>query len=85
MTEPRPTHLDTRDPAKAGVGDIREEADREIDAYDDLANLVLLMPEERWDEFIRLTGAEGSEAEVRYRGVTFRKAAVTAVVAQEGF
>jgi hypothetical protein len=47
--------------------------------------LVLLLPEDRWDEFLRLTGSEEHDDETRYRGVTFRKAAVTAVVAQDGF
>jgi hypothetical protein len=83
MPEPRPSHLDPRDPAKA---DVREEADREIDAYPGEAEeLVLLMPEDRWAEFLRLTGLSAAGDEVRYRGVLFRKAAVTAVVAQEGF
>jgi hypothetical protein len=89
MTEPslRPTHLDQRDPAMDGARDIRVEADREIDAYDDRSGLVLLMPEDRWTDFLRLTGAaaQGDGGETTYRGVTFRKAAVTAVVAQEGF
>jgi hypothetical protein len=85
MTEPRPTHLDVRDPAKSGVESIRDEADQEIDAYHDLANLVLLLPEDRWDEFLRLTGAKEEYGETHYRGVRFRKAPVTAVVAQEGF
>jgi hypothetical protein len=93
MTEPllQPTHLDQRDPAMDGARDIRAEADREIDAYDDRAGLVLLMPEDRWADFLRLTdaapqGEGGGEGEATtYRGVTFRKAAVTAVVAQEGF
>ena len=87
MTEPHPSHLDQTDPAKSDVRSIREEADREIDAYDDLANLILLMPEDRWDDFLRETGAqlEAVGDEARYRGVLFRKAAVTAVVAQEGF
>jgi len=87
MTDPAPTHLDQKDPGKPSGLSIREEADREIDAYDDLANLVLLMPEDRWAEFVRDTGQTADEAagEVRYRGVLFRKAAVTAVVAQEGF
>jgi hypothetical protein len=83
--EPRPTHLDQRDPALPAAADIREEADREIDHYRDRGDLVLLIPEDRWDEFVRLTGAEADGEAVRYRGVTFRKAAVTAVVAQEGF
>jgi hypothetical protein len=82
---PHPSHLDQTDPAKADVRDIREEADREIEAYRDLAGLVLLMPEDRWDEFLRLTGAKPEGDEVEYRGVSFHKAPVTAVVAQEGF
>jgi hypothetical protein len=85
MTEPHPTRLDERDPAKADVADIREEVDREIDAYHDLANLVLLVPEDRWEEFLRLTGSQSEGGEVRYRGVVLHPAAVTAVVAQEGF
>ncbi len=85
MSTPEPSHLDQRDPAMADARDIREEADREIDAYADHADLVLLMPEDRWDDFLRLTGAAAQEDETSYRGVTFRKAAVTAVVAQEGF
>jgi hypothetical protein len=85
MTQPRPTHLDERDPAKADVTNIREEVDREIAAYEELANLVLLVPEDRWDEFLKLSGAEDAQGEIRYRGVTLRKGAVTAVVAQEGF
>ena len=83
---PHPSHLDQQDPAKADVRDIREEADREIEAYShDLHDLVMLMPEDRWDEFIRLTGSQDSGGETNYRGVTFRKSPVTAVVAQEGF
>jgi hypothetical protein len=85
MADPHPSHLEERDPAKADVRDVREEADREIDAYPDRDGLVLLMPEDRWDEFLRLTGGRAEGEEVSYRGVTFRKAAVTAVVAQEGF
>lgn len=85
MATPEPSHLDQRDPAKADVRDIREEADREIEAYADRQDLVLLLPEDRWDEFLRLTGAAAEGDEVGYRGVRFRKAAVTAVVAQEGF
>jgi hypothetical protein len=83
---PHPSHLDQRDPANADARDIREEADREIEAYShDLHDLVLLMPEDRWEEFVRLTGSADNGGETSYRGVTFRKAAVTAVVAQEGF
>lgn len=91
MTTPEPdrlepSHLDRRDPAKADVGDIREEADREIDAYKgNLADLVLLLPEDRWAEFLALTGEAEHDGETRYRDVVFRKAAVTAVIAQEGF
>jgi hypothetical protein len=85
MTTPEPTHLDERDPAMAGARDIREEADREIDAYGKRAGLVLLIPEDRWDDFLRLTGAQAQDGEATYRGATFRRAAVTAVVAQEGF
>ncbi len=86
MSTPEPSHLQTRDPAKADVHDIREEADREIDAYaGDVADLVLLTPEDAWEQFLALTGAQEPEGEARYRGVRFRKGAVTTVVAQEGF
>ena len=85
MTQPRPSHLDERDPAKADVTSIREEVDREIEAYTDLASLVLLVPEDRWDEFLKLSGAKDAHGDASYRGATLRKAAVTAVVAQEGF
>jgi hypothetical protein len=84
--QPHPSHLDARDPAKADVRDIKEEADRELAGYGrDLHDLVLLIPEDRWAEFVRLTGAEDCDGEANYGGATFRKAAVTAVVAQEGF
>ena len=57
MREPRPTRLDQPGPAKADVRDIREEVDGEIEVYArDLHDLVLLVPEDRWDEFLRLTG-----------------------------
>jgi hypothetical protein len=86
MTDPKPTHLDTRDPGKTEVRNIREEVDVEVDHYGrDLHNLVLLVPEDRWAEFLRLAGCETLGDEARYRGVTLRKGAVTAVVAQEGF
>jgi hypothetical protein len=85
MTEPHPTHLDERDPAKADAADIREEVDREIDAYHDLANLVLVVPEDSWDEFLKLAGLSAEQGEVTYRGVRLHSGAVTAVVAQEGF
>ena len=84
---PHPAHLDERDPAKADVRDVREEADRELEHYQAQGreDLVLLVPEDRWDEFLRLTGGEASGEETTYRGARFRKAAVTAVIAQDGF
>jgi hypothetical protein len=86
MTTPEPTHLDQRDPAKADARNIREEVDREIAAYGrDLGDLVLLVPEDRWAEFLRLSGCEAEGGAVRYRGVSLKKGPVTAVVAQEGF
>jgi len=86
MPTPEPSHLDQHDPAKADARDIREEVDREIDAYArDLHDLILLVPEDRWDEFLGLAALAGSGDEVGYRGVTLRKGAVTAVVVQEGF
>jgi len=85
MTSPTPTHLDQRDPAKAAARDIREEADLEIDAHAETQGRVLLIPEERWQDFLRLTGSADVDGEASYRGVAFRKAAVTDVVAQEGF
>jgi hypothetical protein len=86
MTTPEPSHLDQRDPAKADARDIREEVDREIDHYGrDLHDLVLLVPEDRWAEFLRLSGRATEGEAVRYKGVVLRKGAVTAVVAQEGF
>lgn len=84
--KPPPSHLDEHDPAKADVRDIREEVDREIEVYArDLHDLVLLVPEDRWEEFLRLAGLQASDGAVQYRGVTLEKGAVTAVVAQEGF
>ena len=84
--QPHPSHLDQTDPAKADARDIREEADREIEVYaKDLHDLVLLLPEDRWDEFLRLTGSQDHDGATSYRGVTFVKSPVTAVVAQEGF
>jgi hypothetical protein len=86
MEETPPSRLDERDPAKSDVGDIREEVDREVEAYArDLHDLVLLVPEDRWAEFLRLSGAQDEGGEAQYRGVTLRRAGVTAVVAQEGF
>lgn len=85
MQRPQPTHLDQHDPAKPRGLNIREEVDREVEAYEDLANLLLLVPEDHWAEFLELTGCEPADGEARYRGVLLRRAAVTAVVAQEGF
>jgi hypothetical protein len=86
MTTPEPTHLDQRDPANANAKDIREEVDREIAHYGrDRDGLVLLVPEDRWDDFLRLSGCAADGEAVRYRGVSLKKSAVTAVVAQEGF
>jgi hypothetical protein len=84
--KPPPSHLDQRDPAKADVANIREEVDREIEVYArDLHDLVLLVPEDRWDEFLKLSGCEATDDAVRYRGVVLQKGPVTAVVADEGF
>ncbi len=66
--------------------DIREEVDRELSAYADRAGLVMLVPEDRWAEFLQLAGfgADIGE-EAAYGGARCRKAAVTAVIAQDGF
>jgi hypothetical protein len=86
MTTPEPTHLDRRDPAKADARDIREEVEREIAHYaGDREGLVLLVPEDRWDEFLRLTGCQAEGEATRYRDVLLKPGPVTAVVAQEGF
>lgn len=82
---PHSSHLDERDPAKVGLN-IREDVDQEIDHYGrDLHELVLLVPEDRWAEFLSLSGCEAHDGEASYRGVTLRRAPVTDVVAQEGF
>jgi len=68
------------------VRDIREEVDREIEAYaHDVHDLVLLVPEDSWDEFLRLSGCAAEGDMVRYKGLVLKKGPVTAVVAQEGF
>jgi hypothetical protein len=46
---------------------------------------VLLVPEDRWDEFLELAGCQTTDDAVRYKGVVLKKGPVTAVVAQEGF
>ena len=85
MREPEPTHLDQTDPAKTNL-DIRQEVDAEIDHYaPDLHALVLLVPEDKWDEFLSTSRCEISEGAAHYCGVTLRPGAVTAVVVQEGF
>ena len=86
MTRPEPSHLDQRDPGKAGARNIREEVDLEIDHYGrDLHDLELLVPEDRWAEFLSLAGCEGQGDMAEYRGVKLVKGPVTAVVAKEGF
>jgi hypothetical protein len=66
---------------------ILEQADQEIDAHGDLAGLVLLVPEDQWDAFVRQAGAPTSDdgSTASYRGVTFRRAPITAIVPEEGF
>jgi hypothetical protein len=83
---PRPSRLDERDPGKAEARDIREEVDLEIDHYGrDLHDLVLLVSEDRWAEFLKLAGCEADGEATRYKGVVLKPGPVTAVVAQEGF
>ncbi|MFC3078082.1 hypothetical protein ACFODL_08290 [Phenylobacterium terrae] len=82
---PAPTHLDARDPGKPRSLDIREEVERELDAYPSTENLVLLVPEDCWGDLTRQLGASPQAEETTYKGVRLRKAAVSAVVAQDGF
>ncbi|HEX2559923.1 hypothetical protein [Phenylobacterium sp.] len=84
-TSPAPTHLDARDPGKPRKLDIREEIDRELDAYPSTDDLVLLVPEDCWDDLTRQLGEEAAAEEASYNGVRLKKAAVSAVVAQDGF
>ena len=84
-TSPAPTHLDARDPAKPRRLDIREEVERELDAYPGGEDLVLLVPEDCWGDLIRQLGASPEADEATYKGVRLKKAAVSAVVVQEGF
>lgn len=68
--------------------DIKQQADQEIEASrDGDADIAFLLPEDRWDEFVSLTGAapQGDPPEATYRGVRFKRAAVTAIVHEEGF
>lgn len=66
---------------------LRDDVDREIERYNGLEGLVLLVPEERWAEVRSFDGVRPGEAEdeVIYRGARLHPGAVTAVVAQEGF
>lgn len=64
---------------------ILDEVDREIDAYPDHAGLVMLVPEDRWDAFVRDAGGAAADEELIHRNVRCRKGPVTAVIAQEGF
>jgi hypothetical protein len=83
--KPAPTHLDARDPAKPERLPIVEEVERELAAYPEREGLVLLVPEDCWSDLARQLGLAPEPEEVDYRGVRLRKAAVTAVVAQDGF
>jgi hypothetical protein len=86
MTKPpAPTHLDVRDPAKPQRLPIVEEIERELAAYADHSDLVLLVPEDCWADLATQLSADPAEGEIDYRGVRLKKAAVTAVVAQDGF
>ena len=86
MTKPpAPTHLDTRDPAKPARLPVIEEIERELAAYPDRSDLVLLVPEDCWDDLARQLDADPAADEVDYGGVKLKRAAVTAVVAQDGF
>jgi hypothetical protein len=68
--------------------DIRQQADQEIEASrDGDVDIAFLLPEDQWDEFLSLTGAEGEgdPPETTYRGVRFKRAPVTAIIHEEGF
>lgn len=84
-TSPAPTHLDARDPAKPRKLDIREEVERELEAYPSTDDLVLLVPEDCWADLTHQLGASPLDEETSYKGVRLKKAAVSAVVAQDGF
>lgn len=67
---------------------IKDEADQEIEASrDGDVDIAFLLPEDRWDEFLALTGArpEGDPPEATYRGVRFKRAPVVAIIHEEGF
>jgi hypothetical protein len=84
-TSPAPSHLDARDPAKPRSLGIRDEVERELDAYPGACDVVLLVPEDCWAELGRQLGADPAADEMTHKGVRLRRAAVSAVVAQEGF
>lgn len=66
--------------------DIRQQADREIEAAPDKA-VGFLLPEDHWEAFLAATGgqAEGDPPETVYRGARFKRAPVTAITHEEGF
>lgn len=66
--------------------DIRQQADREIDAAQD-KSVGFLPPEDDWGAFLAATGGEarGDPPETLYRGVRFKRAPVTAITHEEGF
>jgi hypothetical protein len=67
---------------------IKDQADQEIEASrDGDVDIAFLLPEDRWDEFLSLTGAvaEGEPPEATYRGIRFKRAPVTAIIYEEGF
>lgn len=66
--------------------DIRQQADREIDAARD-KSVGFLMPEDHWEAFVAAIEAtpQGEPPEVLYRGVRFKRGAVTAIAHEEGF
>ncbi|MET0293537.1 MAG: hypothetical protein ABW042_00850 [Phenylobacterium sp.] len=85
MADPPSTHLNTRDPGKPARLTIVEEVERELAGYGDRQGLVLLAPEDCWADLAGQLGADASAEEIEYKGVRLRRAAVTAVVAQDGF
>ncbi|PZR34390.1 hypothetical protein [Caulobacter segnis] len=66
--------------------DIRQQADREIDAAPD-KTVGFLLPEDEWEAFLAATGGEvrGDPPETVYRGARFRRAPVTMITHEEGF
>jgi hypothetical protein len=64
---------------------VLEQADCEIDAHADRTDLVLLMPEDCWSDFVAQDGVRTEGEAAVYRGVRFTKGPVTAVIPEEGF